>query len=1008
MQKNKSIFKKLNFSGNEIEIFEKSDESYFDKYLNEVLYIFENCDADVIVFEDIDRYNMNEIFQRLREINILVNSKRVRSHKEVLRFLYLVRDDIFISKDRTKFFDFIVPIVPVIDSSNSYNQFIAHLKAGNIFDKFDEHFLQGISLYVDDMRMLKNIYNEFVIYYNRIGTTEQDYNKLLAMIVYKNIFPRDFSETQINVGFVSTIFANKEEIIKEEINKINIKIQELEDKFNDCEKEHINNIGELDLIYGSRNMYGELSVNCNNPQYIERKKNFELRQSNTYYEIKERINILNDEKVILNYKKLSEIITRENINEIFDVNYENFIGEINDFNEIKSSQYFDLIKYLIRNGYIDETYTDYMTYFYPNSLSRNDKMFLRSVTDKKAKEWTYNIENQRLVLYRLKEVDFDEIETLNFNLFEYLLQYQHENKKYLDRFMNQLRDSRQFKFMQGYFNFTRDLATYIKTTNKYWTTFLEEINSCSQFTYKEMKECILQTLYYSDKVDIENINKDGFLSNTISSDRMFLNIEEPNVEKLIEEFIILNIKFETLVFEESNKELFESVYKNKLYKLNQENISLILRYIFKVENEYDIKNKNYSLLLENSNSKLLEYVNENIQNYIEMIINNCEDKILDVQEAALKLINNNDVDLTKIKEYIMLLDTELTLLKDIENRELWAYVLQNRKIKYSIENILIYYFAMDSTLDEILINFINSGEIKFEISQTYIDETFGEGSSQKIFKSIAVCEDIKIENYIKILKELKYIYPAPTQEIEELSGERVEVLVELDKFEVTAQNIEFLQSNYNKLFIIFIEKNIEKYINKIEDLPKVKKDELITLLSSNIDDDFKIKLSSNFEGQISISQIECSDSVKNFIINNNFDKSDLIDLVQNYMDSSDLIKNTTLNICVEHINMIIEDKIDFNYDLLIELLKEDDIVNDTKLKLLNNSLYKLSKTETQEAIKCIGLIEHEKIFTNGRPKFEINGVNREFLSECANKRWISEFSEEEGFYKISRKRLCLT
>jgi len=33
-QRNKNIFKKLNFQGNEIEIFEESEESYFDKYLN--------------------------------------------------------------------------------------------------------------------------------------------------------------------------------------------------------------------------------------------------------------------------------------------------------------------------------------------------------------------------------------------------------------------------------------------------------------------------------------------------------------------------------------------------------------------------------------------------------------------------------------------------------------------------------------------------------------------------------------------------------------------------------------------------------------------------------------------------------------------------------------------------------------------------------------------------------------------------------------------------------------
>lgn len=116
IQKNKNIFRKLNLQGNEIEIFEENDDSYFDKYLNEVLYLFESSEADAIIFEDIDRYNVNQIFVKLREINTLINNKRKKEKKVPIRFFYLLRDDIFISKDRTKFFDFIIPIVPVIDA----------------------------------------------------------------------------------------------------------------------------------------------------------------------------------------------------------------------------------------------------------------------------------------------------------------------------------------------------------------------------------------------------------------------------------------------------------------------------------------------------------------------------------------------------------------------------------------------------------------------------------------------------------------------------------------------------------------------------------------------------------------------------------------------------------------------------------------------------------------------------------------------------------------------------
>lgn len=156
IQREKNIFRKLNIKGNEIEIFEKSDDSYFDKYLNEVLYLFENSDADVIVFEDMDRFNTNGIFERLREVNTLANIQLNKENEKVLRFFYLLRDDIFDSKDRTKFFDYIIPVVPVVDSSNSYDQFISQLKSAGTFEKFDKSFLQGLSLYIDDMRLPVN------------------------------------------------------------------------------------------------------------------------------------------------------------------------------------------------------------------------------------------------------------------------------------------------------------------------------------------------------------------------------------------------------------------------------------------------------------------------------------------------------------------------------------------------------------------------------------------------------------------------------------------------------------------------------------------------------------------------------------------------------------------------------------------------------------------------------------------------------------------------------------
>ena len=168
IQREKNIFRKFKFQNNEIEIFEDCNDSYFDKYLNEVLYIFENSGADAIVFEDMDRYDVHQIFERLREINTLINNQREKNNEKIIRFFYLLKDDIFVTKDRTKFFDFIIPVVPIMDSSNSYELFIEYFKNNGMLNLFGERFLQNVSLYVDDIRILKNIHNEFLIYYNGI------------------------------------------------------------------------------------------------------------------------------------------------------------------------------------------------------------------------------------------------------------------------------------------------------------------------------------------------------------------------------------------------------------------------------------------------------------------------------------------------------------------------------------------------------------------------------------------------------------------------------------------------------------------------------------------------------------------------------------------------------------------------------------------------------------------------------------------------------------------------
>ena len=518
VQKNKNIFRKLNLNGNEIEIFEESDDSYFDKYLNEVLYLFENADADVIVFEDMDRFNANKIFERLREVNTLANIQLQKESKKVLRFFYLLRDDIFVSKDRTKFFDYIIPVVPVVDSSNSYDQFISHLKRGGIFEKFNESFLQGLSLYIDDMRLLKNIYNEFVVYYNRLNITELDCNKMLAIVAYKNLFPRDFADLQLNQGFVYALFNKTDEFIKSEITEIEKAIEGKQNRITLSQNEHLVSMRELNVAFADKylrnyswSQYNDSDLSDfvmnylhgdNKSEYMSRKQALEDKLHEKCDELNQEIINLEQKIIEIKNRQLHQIITRDNIDTIFSITSTNEIGKVTEFNEIKSSEYFDLLKYLIRNGYIDETYADYMTYFYEYSLSRIDKTFLRSVTDKKAKEYTYKLKNPKLVVSRLRLVDFDQEETLNFDLFTYLLQTSRID--YIERLIDQLKGTKNFKFVGAYFDVTTELPAYIKCLNLRWSEIFSTALNEKLLTEKQLRRYSIFSLYYSDD---EIVNK---------------------------------------------------------------------------------------------------------------------------------------------------------------------------------------------------------------------------------------------------------------------------------------------------------------------------------------------------------------------------------------------------------------------------------------------------------------------------------------------------------------------
>ena len=199
-----------------------STVSYFDNFLSDVIYLFDESDADFVIFEDLDRFNDHSIFEKLREINLMVNQRRNPPKRKKIMFFYVISDEVFSENnvdstnysenisatEKTKFFDVIIPIIPIVNNTNSFDYLKSKLLDElEITDKNDsETFLYQISIFIDDLRVLKNIVNEFKIYkeIHDNDNTDIDYKQLLALIIYKTLNSSDFNDLVKSKGDLYT------------------------------------------------------------------------------------------------------------------------------------------------------------------------------------------------------------------------------------------------------------------------------------------------------------------------------------------------------------------------------------------------------------------------------------------------------------------------------------------------------------------------------------------------------------------------------------------------------------------------------------------------------------------------------------------------------------------------------------------------------------------------------------------------------------------------------------
>lgn len=881
-----SNFKIANINlGDKASISKKEEkESIFDKSLDEIVYFFESTTYDTVFIEDLDRFNQPNIFIKLRELNTVINNYDNIKRKVV--FIYAIKDDMFKDEERTKFFDFIVPVIPYINATNSGEILRGLLKfekgADGVYKSknydISDRYIWKISPFVQDMRVLTNICNEFLVYKRTLKTTKLKDEEMFSMITFKNLYPKEFAELRAERGIVKQAFQEKEKFVINEKQKLEEQIVPKREILENVHSDILFSLQEIKhaflgfLSYDNGTYYPLKNLQINNrSQYSYGeilKEDFDLTKfddinqliigydvSNGYYEqshtvsnVKQKmasegskyLKRMNDLKFSEKSKKqelISEIQNlEEKIAKIDGYSLKELIDEFGeDFLPEGISKY-GILKFLLINGYINEGYVDYINYFHPNSITKDENDYLRSIRMRnKAKNFAFEIKNLQQVSDRIYDAEYRQTETLNYILTDFMLIQCSEktNKKYYFDGFELDKGMEHYQFTKEYIERDQNVNDFVSELCKYyrhmWKNIAEDVSLLDETKYKYLS-LILNNATMDQIVILDEVEHSDCIKNFIVEDEKSLAyLNGVSADVLIE-----LISRQSIIFREINNvgadaKVLNYIYQNDMYELNNSMISSVIKFYH--PNLADgIGNAHYTTILNADVNVLNNRIWNDFEDYINRFVlgidENVSEDINAVEDIIERLANTN------IELAIAVLDKEKVSWDDLDEccennvekdkkKEIWNYLLDNRRISYTWKNFESYYNEFGITIE--LSGWFNQncGDI---VKSEKTDKINNECIKNIIINSeITVQTAEQVADNYKCDEEIEF-------DVSKLPEDKINLLIRKHYIRYSVSKTEKIRNHARDSFGAYCKEYIDDFVN---DLPSISltESEIVMLLN---------------------------------------------------------------------------------------------------------------------------------------------------------------------------------
>lgn len=747
----KSIkFGEINFEKN------TSDQiSIFNQYLDEIIYFFRENNFKILIIEDLDRFDNLAIFSKLQELNTLLNNNDLikKNHKKIT-FIYVIRDSMFKNvEERSKFFDFVITIMPSITSNNIKDEIEKSLKNTIKFNPLSSKLLIEISNYILNRRILNNIISDFIIHRSilKFDTWTQDnYDKLFALMTLKNLFPVEYENLQKQSEesiIYKTLIANRATSIKK-ISEVYIKEKEKNNELlNKINNEKLKSVEELralfygyvckmypnyykitytlntfidaDIIefnYYSNNFYGN-NKNSFSIHNIEKHFNFQINEFSDREQILNKEAYNKKEEVIFNLSQINEKLNRLNnssFKELLETN-----DTIIDETSFKNCEY---IKYAIINGYIDETYPNYLSNFSNDFMSKKDKKIIAKIILKEKIDTFSEIDSANKIILALDKEKFSLDSILNYYLLNELLtrtnnDYVEKKKKLIESIKNKSLNVREF--IEEILNSNENCFKLLLVFCKECSFVFDDICNNSKISDNKKESLLFYLLNELNLKDLKTINDENNLTKLINISHNFcinLMTQKYSINELFE---ITKFNLQHIGDDGNKSELFEEILNNNYYELNLENIQTILINYYQYSKD-DVFLKNYDLIKNLDDCAFKNRIETNLSQYLNLIYDDNSGEFICGQLSSdnfLNLLLNNEID-DQLKFKIIKKENN----KVIYSSNLTIEIVEN----LMIENKIIL-FANDLTIlidkinKEILIKYIEINNNQLEINDSFLE-----------------------------------------------------------------------------------------------------------------------------------------------------------------------------------------------------------------------------------------------------------------------------------------------